>query len=123
MAQPFHVIISKPVDPAYDILKPANCIQGRVLPFAKSFGLHADAEGPPRELIESAAAGSQSQFSATETADACWDRGDLNLDADLASMPDIFNIGDGLITLYDAFGQADPMTDGFGEQDFCTAVS
>lgn len=53
-----------------------------------------------------------------------WTGGDLNFDTDLASMPDIFNIGDELLDLYDAFGTAavaQPVqlhntTDDLGEQ-------
>ncbi|KAJ4376515.1 hypothetical protein N0V86_006627 [Didymella sp. IMI 355093] len=49
---------------------------------------------------------------------------DFNIHTDLGSMPDIFNIGDELIDLYDAFGtvattqpsQQDPSIDNFGEQ-------
>ncbi|KAH6644473.1 fungal-specific transcription factor domain-containing protein [Boeremia exigua] len=53
-----------------------------------------------------------------------WSGGEINFDTDLGSMPDIFNIGDELIDLYDAFGtaaatqplQPDLAVDNFGEQ-------
>lgn len=94
-----------------------------VLPFAKSFGLHADTESSGKEVTDSAAAGSQPQFLMTEASNTWWDRGDLNLEADMTSLPDPFSIGDGLITLYDAFGQADPATEGFGEQQLSDWVT
>lgn len=53
-----------------------------------------------------------------------WNSGDLNFESSLGAMPDVFNIGDELIDLYDAFGTAataqpvhtELTADNFGEQ-------
>ncbi|KAF2622446.1 hypothetical protein BU25DRAFT_402429 [Macroventuria anomochaeta] len=104
-----------------------------LLPVVKSLGLHGEA-GPQtsnpttKEVGELPATTSVQQPLQLDPTTAempnTWNGGDVNFDTDLGSMPDIFNIGDELIDLYDAFGtaattqpmQPDPSTENFGEQ-------
>ncbi|KAL1591759.1 hypothetical protein SLS60_011758 [Paraconiothyrium brasiliense] len=93
-----------------------------ILPFAKSLGLHEEAEVPTNEAETSTSTNLHLYpDTATETTNTwCWNGGNLNMGTDISSMPDIFNIGNGLIDLYDAFGtqslHPDALTDGLGEQ-------
>lgn len=87
-----------------------------ILPFAKSFGLHAETEAPSKNAATAPATVPQPYPTTAEIPNTWWDRGDLNLEPGMGPMPDTVNIGDGLINLYDAFGQSGPLTDGLGEQ-------
>jgi hypothetical protein len=104
-----------------------------LLPVIKSLGLHGDAAGQTSNPSAKETVGTSSstgvqrplQLDPTTTEmPSMWDGGDLNFDTDLGSMPDVFNIGDELIDLYDAFGtaattqplQPDPSAENFGEQ-------
>lgn len=104
-----------------------------LLPVVKSLGMHGEAgvqSGNPtlKEATESSTANGMQQSlqldpTATEVPNM-WNGGEFNFDTDLGSMPDVFNIGDELIDLYDAFGtaattqpvQPNPSADNFGEQ-------
>jgi hypothetical protein len=102
-----------------------------LLPVVKSLGLHGDA-GNASNTSTNKESGEppssyglplplQQEASSVELPSA-WNGG--LLDTELGSMPDIFDIGDELIDLYDAFGtaattqptQPDPASDNFGEQ-------
>jgi hypothetical protein len=104
-----------------------------LLPVIKSLGLHGDAviqagSSVTKESGEASTSAAVQQSLPLEPArdevPNTWNGGDLNFDTDIGSMPDIFNIGDELIDLYDAFGtaantqpvQPDPSTENFGEQ-------
>lgn len=106
-----------------------------LLPVIKSLGPHGDAGGQTSNITAvnkepgeaSAIAGAQQPSPLDPTITEIpnmWNGGDLNLDMNLGSMPDIFNIGDELMDLYDAFGtaattqssQPDLCTENFGEQ-------
>ena len=104
-----------------------------LLPVIKSLGLHGDATGqtsnpPTKETIGTSSSTSvqrplQLDPTTTEMPNM-WDGGGLNFDTDLGSIPDVLNIGDELIDLYDAFGtaataqplQPDPSSGNYGEQ-------
>lgn len=103
-----------------------------LLPVVKSLGLHGDggqasvptAKGAREPSTLTDAQQSPQLNPATTEMPNVWNGGDLNFDTDVGSMPDIFNIGDELIDLYDAFGtaattqplQPDPSAENFGEQ-------
>ncbi|KAJ4294647.1 hypothetical protein N0V90_008338 [Kalmusia sp. IMI 367209] len=89
-----------------------------LLPFAKVLGLHAETGAPPKEVVNSTSRGPQLYPTATEMSNTWWNGGDLNLETSVGSMPDMFNIGDELIHLYDAFGQPNLLTGGFGGQNW-----
>lgn len=103
-----------------------------LLPVVKSLGLHGDA-GNTTNTPTNKEAGEpsslyglppplQQEASSVHELPSAWSGG--LLDTELGSMPDIFDIGDELIDLYDAFGtaatsqltQPDPASDNFGEQ-------
>lgn len=104
-----------------------------LLPVVKSLGMHGEAgvqSGNPtlKEAAESSTANGVQQSlqldpSATEMLNM-WNGGEFNFNTDLGPMPDVLNIGDELIDLYDAFGtaattqpvQPNLSADSFGEQ-------
>lgn len=104
-----------------------------LLPVVRSLGAHGESviEGGnavSKEAIEPSTANGFQQTpqlasNATELPNI-WNGADFEFGTDLGSMPDVFNIGDELIDLYDAFGtaattqpvQPDASTDNFGEQ-------
>ncbi|KAF1923189.1 uncharacterized protein M421DRAFT_328785 [Didymella exigua CBS 183.55] len=104
-----------------------------LLPVVKSLGMHGEtgiqgSNTPFKEAVEPSTANNVQQSlqlgsNATELPNL-WNGGDFSFDTDLGSMPDVFNIGNELIDLYDAFGtaattqpvQPDPSADNFGEQ-------
>lgn len=101
-----------------------------LLPIVRSLGLHGDAgvQAKPATNKDIGEPSTSTELHQPLQLDPVpteiWDGGDLNFDADLSSMPDIFNIGDGLMDLYDAFGtaatsrplQPDTASGNFGEQ-------
>ena len=104
-----------------------------LLPVIKSLGSHGDASGQTSQTTAKEVGATSNSTNvqpqpqldpATTDMSNMWTGGDLSIDTDLGSMPDIFNIGDELIDLYDAFGtagttqpvQPDHYADNFGEQ-------
>ncbi|KAJ4341760.1 hypothetical protein N0V95_007114 [Ascochyta clinopodiicola] len=104
-----------------------------LLPVIKSLGLHGEAGGlmshpTTKEVGESSSSSHGRQPVQTDLATTelptMWSGSDLNFNTDLGSMPDIFNIGDELIDLYDAFGtvataqppQPDPSAENFDDR-------
>lgn len=104
-----------------------------LLPVVRSLGVHneAGAQGTGSVSKEVAATGDadrerqpvQLEPMATELPNI-WNADDFDFNTDLESMPAVFNIGNELIDLYDAFGtaattqnvQPNPSADNFGEQ-------
>ncbi|KAF3043564.1 hypothetical protein E8E11_007861 [Didymella keratinophila] len=104
-----------------------------LLPVVKSLGMHGETAvegGNPglKDMTEpSTTHGLQQSLqlnpNVTELPNI-WNDADFDFGTDLGSMPEVFNIGNELIDLYDAFGTAataqsvhpDPSTDNFGEQ-------
>ncbi|KAF2999474.1 hypothetical protein E8E13_008400 [Curvularia kusanoi] len=103
-----------------------------LLPVIKSLGLHSDAgtattnatNKESGELPSDGTPPPQQEEPASVEMPTMWNDVAFNFDAEPGSMPDIFNIGDELIDLYDAFGtaattqpvQSAPASDNFGEQ-------
>lgn len=104
-----------------------------LLPVVKSLGLHGDiagqTTGPTTRDVGEPSMSTEVQQSLPLESTAIevpnmWSGSDLNFDSDIGLMPDIFNIGNELIDLYDAFGtaastqplQPDPSAENFGEQ-------
>jgi hypothetical protein len=108
-----------------------------LLPVVKSLGMHGDTavEGEStgvKDVIETSTTNGMQQPlqldpNATELPNI-WNGADFDFGTDLGSMPDVFNIGDELIDLYDAFGTAAatqpvqpyPSADNSGEQGLST---
>jgi hypothetical protein len=108
-----------------------------LLPVVKLLGMHGDTavEGEStgvKDVIETSTTNGMQQPlqldpNATELPNI-WNGADFDFGTDLGSMPDVFNIGDELIDLYDAFGTAAatqpvqpyPSADNSGEQGLST---
>lgn len=104
-----------------------------LLPVVKSLGMHGETavDGGNSSSMDAteplATNGVQQPLQLNPNASELsnmWNGADFDFGADLGSIPDVFNIGDELIDLYDAFGtaattqpvQPGPSTDNFGEQ-------
>lgn len=104
-----------------------------LLPVVKSLGMHGEpeveSENPDfKDFTEpTTSTGMQQPLqldSNTNELPNIWNGADFEFGTDLGSMPDVFNIGNELIDLYDAFGTVattqpvppDPSTSNFGEQ-------
>lgn len=109
-----------------------NIIRG-LLPVVKSLGLNGDAGSQANNMTAKEIGETSNSIGiqqpllrdfSTNTIPNMWDGGNFDSDMNLTSVPDIFNIGNELIDLYDALGtaatiqapQPDPSIENFGEQ-------